>query len=297
MNGRPELLRASYDECRRVTRESHSNFVPCFRLLSGKRRRAMEALYAFMRHTDDLVDGKMPAAEASRALTRWRAEVAAALSGGDWPAGGNAAILPALADTVRQFAIPSDYLLAAIDGAEMDLSKNRYGTFEELEEYCYRVASVVGLACLRTWGYRGEDPSEAAQACGLAFQLTNILRDLREDYERGRVYLPQEDFERFGYPEETLVRGGYGEEFESLMRFEIERVEGYYHEATKLAAGLGWEGRRIFVMMIRVYYRLLKSIEAEPARVLSEHVHLGRWQPLAIMARTLLHPSARAVLP
>lgn len=297
MTDSARTLQLSYAECRRVTRRAHSNFTPCFHLLSRNRRRAMEALYAFMRHTDDLVDGQADQQTASRALGQWREQTAAALAGDFSECPAVRHVLTAVADTVKQFEIPHDYLLAAIGAAEMDLSKKRYATFDELSEYCYRAATVVGLACLRIWGYRGDDPTSAAHACGQAFQLTNILRDLREDLDRGRVYLPQEDMQRFEYSEEDLAAATAGRQFLQLMRFQIQRAEQYYCEATDLAGGLTTEGRRIFVMMIRVYYRLLRKIEADPARVLSERVCLGRWRPLGIMARTVLCPCGKAVLP
>ncbi len=297
MKDSPDVLRSSYAECRRVTRRAGSNFAPCFYLLSRDRRRAMEALYAFMRHTDDLVDGESVPEDAAKALAQWREQTESALTAPAMQLDGHARILPALADTARRFEIPPEYLLGALDGAEMDLAKKRYETFDELTEYCYRVATVVGLACLRIWGYRDGDPGDAAHACGMAFQLTNILRDLREDCERGRVYLPQEDLRHFGYSEDNLAAASADERFAELMRFQIERAERFYRVAATLAEGLDAGGRRIFTVMIRVYYRLLKEIEAAPARVLSERVHLGRWKPLGIMARTLLHPSTKAVLP
>lgn len=297
MNSSPRELRSSYAECRRITRRAGSNFTPCFYLLSQDRRRAMEALYAFMRHTDDLVDGNHGRKDVPLALAQWREQTLAAYDRSDWDHSGPVNILPALVDTVTRFEIPRDYLMAAIDGAEMDLTRQRYDTFDELSEYCYRVATAVGLACLRIWGYRGSDPGEPAHACGLAFQLTNILRDVREDCSRGRVYLPQEDLQRFGYSEEDLAASQDDDRFRSLMQFQIERAERFYRQATELAEGLEAGGRRIFVMMMRVYYRLLKKIESNPARVLSERVSLGCWPPLEIMARTLARPSAKMVLP
>lgn len=297
MNGSPHVLRSSYGECRRIARQAGSNFTPCFYLLSRERRRAMEALYAFMRHTDDLVDGDHGQEDVVQTLAQWREQTHTALDRPNWDHCGPADILPALVDTVTRFEIPRDYLMAAIDGAEMDLTRQRYDTFDELSEYCYRVATVVGLACLRIWGYCGSDPGEPAHACGLAFQLTNILRDVREDCSRGRVYLPQEDLQRFGYSEEGLAAARDDDRFRSLMQFQIERAERFYHQATGLAEGLEAGGRRIFVMMMRVYYRLLKKIESNPGRVLSERVCLGYWPPLEIMARTLIHPSAKVVLP
>ena len=297
MSGSPHVLRSSYAECRRVARGARSNFTPCFYLLSRDRRRAMEALYAFMRHTDDLVDGNHEQEDVARTLAQWRKQTLAAFGRSDWDRGGPANILPALVDTVTRFEIPRDYLMAAIDGAEMDLTRQRYDTFDELSEYCYRVATVVGLACLRIWGYRGSDPGEPAHACGLAFQLTNILRDVREDCSRGRVYLPQEDLQRFGYSEEDLAAARDDDCFRSLMQFQIQRAERFYRQATELAEDLEAGGRRILVMMMRVYYRLLKKIESNPGRVLSERVGLGYWPPLEIMARTLTRPSAKVVLP
>ena len=291
------MLQASYAECRRVAREAGSNFTPCFYLLSRDRRKAMEALYAFMRHTDDLVDGKTTPAAAAQGLTQWREETTTVLTTTGFEAKERVSILPAVADTAGQYEIPHEHFLAAIDGAEMDLTTRRYETFDELSEYCYRVATVVGLACLRIWGYRGGDPGEAAHACGLAFQMTNIIRDVREDCERGRVYLPQEDLRRFDYSEADLVTATANGQFSNLMRFQIERAEGFYRRATALAEGLERGGRRIFVMMMRVYYELLQRIKADPSRVFSGRVHLGHWRPLGIMARTLLRPSTKAVLP
>lgn len=297
MSYSPETLRSSYDQCRRIARQSRSSFTPCFRLLFGGRRRAMEALYAFMRHTDDLADADATAEQAEEALGRWREQTTDALAGRWLGSQGDERILPAVADMVERFEIPDEYLFDVIDGVGMDLSKQRYETFDELADYCYRVATVVGLACLRIWGYRGEDPHEAAHACGMAFQLTNILRDLREDLERGRVYLPQEELRRFNYSEDDLAAVATDDRFRELMRLETDRAERFYWTATELAGGLDGGGRRIFVMMIRVYYRLLKQIQADPGRVLRERVCLGRWRPLAIMARTMLRPSAKAVLP
>jgi len=292
-----DVLRTSYAECRRVACGAGSNFTPCFYLLSRERRRAMEALYAFMRRTDDLVDGEATSEDASRDLAEWREQTAAALAETGFEADGQASILPAVADVMERFEISHEYLFAAIDGAEMDLTRQRYETFDELSEYCYRVATVVGLACLRIWGYEGNDPAEAAHACGMAFQLTNILRDVREDCDRGRVYLPQEDLRRFGYSEDELAAATVNGRFSELMAFQIERVEGFYREATALGEGLERGGRRIFVMMVRVYHELLQQIKADPARVFSEKARVGSSKLLGIVLRMLLRPSVKAVLP
>ena len=194
MSGEAPSIDASYALCRRMARQSGSSFYPCFFLLGREKRRAMDALYAFMRHTDDLGDNPQPVAARASAVRGWRASLAGALNG-SWETPQHP-LLPALADTVHRFHIPPEHLFAVIDGVEMDLAGRQYETFEDLAGYCRCVASAVGLACLHVWGYGGDEAREPADKCGLAFQLTNILRDLKEDAGQGRVYLPLEDLRR-----------------------------------------------------------------------------------------------------
>jgi phytoene synthase len=184
-----------------------------------------------------------------------------------------------------------------IEGVEMDLDGREYHTFAELAEYCDRVASAVGLACIHVWGFRGAGAFPAAQSCGRAFQLTNILRDLREDAARGRVYLPQEELDRFGYSPEDLVRGVAGERFDRLMAFQIERARLLYREGSVLIDWLERPGRRIFGMMTDTYWRLLEAIARQPRRVLSGRVRLSGWEKLRIAARWSLLPPRRSGLP
>ncbi|HEY2895309.1 MAG TPA: phytoene/squalene synthase family protein, partial [Pirellulales bacterium] len=195
-------IAASYAHCRRIARRSASSFYYSFLLLPKPKRQAMCALYAFLRRTDDLGDSAAPAAERRGALVDWRHALVECQAGiyAD-------PILPALAHTVRTFSIPLEYLHAVIDGIETDLEPVAYESFDQLEEYCYRVASVVGLACLRIWGSIHPSAERPARQCGIAFQLTNILRDLGEDAARGRVYLPREDMDRFAYRAEDLKAG------------------------------------------------------------------------------------------
>ena len=181
-------LTASYAYCRRVVRQP-IEFFAVFSVASSPETPGDGGLYAFMRQTDDLADNPCPAVERREALCRWRAALDAALAGTD---GGNGSSLwPALADTVHTFKIPEEHLHAVIDGVEMDLASPHYETFDELAEYCRRVASAVGLACLYVWGFHGDEALPLAHQCGVAFQLTNILRDLKEDAQQGRVYLPR----------------------------------------------------------------------------------------------------------
>src|SRR4051812_26269549 len=194
-------LRSSYRFCCDLSRREARNFYYSFLLLPADRRRSMCALYAFLRHTDDLADEPGPADTKRSALDSWRLDLDRSLAGhpDSWPG------LPALADTVRRHAIPPKHLNDVIDGCLMDLEPRPYATFDDLYAYCYRVASAVGLSCLHIWGYRSESgrAEQLAEACGIALQLTNILRDVREDARSGRIYLPREDLDRFGVdPEE-----------------------------------------------------------------------------------------------
>ena len=306
-------IAASYASCRRLARRARSSFYPCFRLLSPPQRGAMEALYAFLRHSDDLGDSAEPVDDRRHALARWRDGLASALGGtGCLPASVALStadpcldLLPALADTVRRFAIPPEHLFAVLDGVAMDLEGRRYETFDELAEYCHRVASAVGMACLHIWGFHGEGAFEPARKCGLAFQLTNILRDLKEDALRGRLYLPAADLRQCGYapdesgvlPPDMLLRSGPDARFDRLMRLEIDRARHFYRQGAEVFDWLQPAGRRVFGMMTSLYGGLLRRIEAAPARVLDGRVRLGRLRKLAIAARWTLLPPRRPSLP
>src|SRR5262249_51431274 len=183
----------------------------------------------------------------------------------------------ALHHTVRAYGIPSQYLIDVLDGVGMDLEPVRYATFADLYPYCYRVASAVGLACIHVWGFEGDEAKAPAEAAGIAFQLTNILRDLAEDAARGRVYLPREDLERFGYAEEQLRRGERDERFRRLMRFQVERARSYYEAARPLAGLLRPAGRAVFLVMACTYRGLLEAIERRDYDVFSGRVRLSRW--------------------
>ncbi len=212
MKGDRSTVEASYAFCRRLARRSGSNFYPCFLLLGREKRRGMDALYAFMRHTDDLGDNEEPPDARRKALSHWRLSLDETLRSEGVPI--NHPLMPALADTVRRFQIPRQCLCDVVDGVEMDLQGRQYETFEDLAVYCRRVASAVGIACVHVWGFRDERALEPADKCGLAFQLTNILRDLKEDADHGRVYLPLEDFRAAGYslpnsPRESPTSGSW----------------------------------------------------------------------------------------
>jgi phytoene synthase len=279
-------LRESYRFCGSVARREARNFYYAFLLLPPGRRRSMCALYAFLRHTDDLADEPGPAEEKARALDSWRRSLDAALAGdpGAWPG------LPALADTVARHRIPPHLLHEAIEGVSMDLRHRGFETFVELADYCYHVASVVGLCCLHIWGYRSEggEAERLAEHCGLALQLTNILRDVRDDARAGRIYLPREDLARFGVGPEDLAAGGPpGDRLRELLAFEARRAYKYYEDARRLVPLVDPVGRPVLRTIVGIYRALLDEIARRDYRVLDGRISLAPWRKIAIAMKAI----------
>jgi phytoene synthase len=244
----------------------------------------MCALYAFLRQTDDLGDNAQPVEQRKAALERWREQLQAALAGHEVEP-----TLVALADTVATYHIPQASLTAVIDGVAMDLAGRKYETFDELANYCEHVASAVGTACIHIWGFSGGTAAlDAARSCGIAFQLTNILRDLREDALAGRVYLPNEDLLRFNYTVDDLRRGVVDDRLRALMRFEIARAREYYARAWQLERHLTADGRHALAAMITIYEALLDEISHRDGDVFTRPVRLSSWRKMTLLARSLL---------
>ena len=291
-------LQDSYRHCRRVARQSSSSFYWTFRLLPARQRRAMCALYAFSRHTDDLGDSSLAPEIRRRHLESWRDRVSVALGAdpdsnaqldsGDpdsnAPDSGDQT-LPALVDTVVRYDIPREHLLDIIRGVMMDIEPREFETIGDLQVYCYRVASCVGLACLHIWGFRDPAVRAPAVACGQAFQMTNILRDLREDALRGRLYLPREDLKRFDVRLEDLRHGSFNHRVAALMQFEIERTERLYCESEATGEFLTPAGRRMFSMMFATYRELLCEIKRRGGDVFAQRVRLPLRRKVVIAAR------------
>jgi 15-cis-phytoene synthase len=276
-----ELAR-SYAYCDRLARREAGNFYNGFRVLPRPQRLATCALYAFLRIADDLSDGPQEAGQKRALLAGWREGLDRALHGEHVHR-----VFPALQHAVRTYEIPREYLDAALDGVEMDLAPVRVQTFDELRRYCYRVASAVGLACLHVWGFTDERAKVHGEDAGLAFQLTNILRDLGEDAARGRVYLPADELERFGYDPARLGRGERDERFRALMRFQVERARAYYESSWQLVPLLEPAGRAVFLVMARTYRGLLDQIERRDYDVFSSRVRLSSWRKLLLALRAL----------
>ena len=290
-------LAESFAHCRRIARREARNFYYSFLVLPRAERRAMCALYAFLRATDDIADQPGPAAEQRARLDGWRRGLEATLQGRY-----NHPAQAALHHTVTAYGIPAELLSSVLDGVQMDLQARRYESFNDLYVYCYRVASVVGRACIRIWGYTAEKAEQYAEWYGIAFQLTNILRDLAEDARQGRVYLPSEDLRRFEYTAEDLAAAKCDERFLRLMQFEAGRAREYYDRARPLFGLIHPAGRAVLKAMVGIYLGILDEIERRRYDVFSGRVELSRIRKTvialgALPARFFGPPSGTVDLP
>ncbi|MHB8382430.1 MAG: presqualene diphosphate synthase HpnD [Candidatus Binataceae bacterium] len=277
--GTEAMLAADYERCAEILRRSNSSFLYPFKLLPLERRRALYAVYAFCRFVDDIADDES-IREPAALLRRWREELGRVYGGVP-----TRPISRALADAAARFSIPPEYFEEVIAGVEMDLSRKRYSTFLELRQYCYRVASAVGLICIEVFGYRNPDAKVYAENLGIALQLTNILRDVREDAGRGRIYLPLEDLERFGVTEDEILRGVYNDAFVRLMEFEANRAREYYEAAER---ALPAEDRSTLLTaeaMRLIYGSLLRLIVSSNYRVLDRRLSLSAPRKLYLVGR------------
>ena len=292
---KPDLA-ASYKFAAATVKRSGSNFSRAFLVLPKEQRLAFYAVYAFMRFCDDVSDSDESVESKREGLRRCRALLDEAagetrVSAEKLRDDRTSLILPAFRDTLLKYSIPSQYFHWIIDGTEMDLDAGRCETFENLYKYCFHVASAVGLVCLRIFGVREDKKEQAeklAEQCGVAFQLTNILRDLREDAERGRIYLPLEDLRRFKYTEDDLRKGIVNENFLALMRFEADRARFYYDEARKLLPLVIPDSRPSLWVMMEVYSRLLDRMIERGFDVFQRRVRLGRCEKISIVLKAAL---------
>ncbi|MBM4169911.1 MAG: presqualene diphosphate synthase HpnD [Ignavibacteria bacterium] len=263
-----------------------SNFYFSFLLLPGPKREAIETIYAFCRHSDDIVDEGHNVAEKRKRLLQWKEEMVKGFAGKS-----RYSMLNRLAEIIRIFNIPEVHFHELLNGMKMDLVKNRYETFEELEQYCYRVASTVGLICAEVFGYNKEQTKQYAKNLGIALQLTNILRDIKADARAGRIYLPLEDLRRFGYSEAELLRGEYNDRFVALMKHQCDRARSYFRQAKK---HLAEEDKPLFTaarVMGNIYYLLLRRIERVGYNVFGKRIRLSK--PVKLMIALLLRLRAR----
>jgi squalene synthase HpnC len=288
----------SYNHCHEIARAANSNFYYSFFLLPKPRRDAIIALYAFMRLVDDVSDEGQDFAAKQRGLVRWRAALDQAITSQSQTFDGNttlaspaaslagaAEVLPALVDTMRRYQMPSRYLHDLISGAEMDLTVQSYPTFDRLREYCYRVAGTVGLTCTHVFGFTDPRALDLAEKLGLAFQLTNIIRDVHEDYKIGRVYLPEEDLSRYGVSPKDFGCAEPTLGVRELLRFESDRAWNLYQESSALINLIEPESRPTLWLLAHTYSALLARIEFLDFAVFQEKIRLSKAEKMMFIAK------------
>ncbi len=266
-----------------------SNFYYSFSFLPKDEREAMHAVYGFFRQIDDIVDEgsthDQSAVLAKRErLQWWRAEIDKVYDGTS-----TLAVLVPLGSVIRSFNLPKQYFLTLIDGCERDLYQHRYETFEDLKDYCYSVASIVGLTSIEIFGYKYEETKEYAVNLGYALQLTNILRDIKQDKDRGFIYLPKEDLERFHLREEDIINEVYDERFVALMEFEARRAREFYNKAR--AALRPDERITMFAaeIMDAIYYRILEKIELRNYNVFEKRISVSNLHKIWIALKLYIY--------
>ncbi len=267
--------------CQQKAAQSGSSFYYSFLFLPPERRRAITALYAFCREVDDVVDETSDPQVARTTLDWWRKEVAQMLAGSP-----GHPVTRALQPHLATYGLRGEHLLAVIDGMEMDLTQTRYLDFIALERYCWHVASVVGLMSARIFGFTDERTLQYAEKLGLAFQLTNIIRDVGEDARRGRIYLPISELQRFEVPAADILNARHSERFEALMRFQVERAQRCYDEALALLPAQDRRPQRAGLIMAAIYRALLVEIERDGLRVLQHKISLTPLRKLWLAWKT-----------
>ncbi len=276
-------LRQAYDHCRLITRTHARNFYYAFLTLPAPKRRAIYATYAFCRLCDDIADDDIPAARKREMFSDTRRRLERMLEA---DAASPHPIFDALADTARRYGIPVGYFEEILEGVEMDMTQSRFGTFDELKAYCYKVASVVGLVCIEIFEYDDARARDYAVALGIGMQLTNIIRDVREDAGMGRIYIPAEEIALYGYSEAELFRGVVNEPFLRLMRFQADRAREYLREGRRLLPLLAGRSRACPAVLHDIYSAVLDRIETSGFRVFEGRIALSTREKLLIMART-----------
>jgi len=284
-----EELRNAYRHCRHITRTYAKTFYMATRLLPNKKQRSIFAIYAMCRHIDDLVDEaedlaaqrKLDETQIQKMISEWKSNLERTYNGEkiDHP------VLLALSDVLRTYHIPIELTFELMEGVCMDLTKNRYANFEELYGYSYKVASVVGLMVSEVFGYDNPKALDHAVSLGIAMQLTNILRDIGEDLNRGRIYLPQDELARFGITEEDLFNHTIDDKFRKFMEFQIERAEAYYADADTGIPMLSSDSHYPVAMARLNYSKILQRIRENDYQVFTRRAYLTTTEKLSIIPR------------
>lgn len=284
-------LRFAYAHCRHITRKHAKTFYMATRFLPYHKQRGIFAIYGLCRTLDDIVDEnednsldvKKSCAEIINQLEKFRGELVSAYRGVEQ----TNSVLIAFADVLNRYNISLEHPLTLLDGVKMDLVKNRYETFDELYEYSYKVASVVGLMTSEIFGYKNPQAINHAVDLGIAMQLTNILRDVGEDLERNRIYIPREDLVRFGISEEEMFMKETSNKFIDLMKYQIDRARYYYKEADKGIPMLSKDSRLPVLLARENYSRILDKIEDNNYQVFNQRAYLNSTEKFSILPKIL----------
>jgi phytoene synthase len=266
------------ESAQEISKKSKSSFYYAFNLLPEDKRDAMNTVYAFCRKTDDIVDENSDSTDLKyEKLRKWRIEFEKSFSGNS-----EFALLNKLGKTISNFNIPLDPFFELIKGMEMDLQKDRYKSFDDLQLYCYRVASTVGLMCIEIFGYKHPSTKQFAVDLGIALQMTNILRDIGKDAKNGRIYLPQEDLIKFNYSEKEILSLIYNDNFRDLMIYESSRAKQYFNSAT---ANLDLDDKKTMFAaraMQHIYYKMLENIIKADYDVFSNDIKVSKFEKVGI---------------
>ena len=288
-------LQSAYDHCQRIAKRDARNFYYAFRALPAPKRRAIYAVYAFCRACDDIADGDLALPDKRREFAQIRRRLAAPASDAASP------VFVALRHATDAYRIPPDYYEQILQGVELDLTQNRFADFQELRDYCYKVASVVGLVCIRIFGYRDPQAEDYAVDMGIAMQLTNILRDIKEDAARDRIYLPQDEMRRYNYTESELKRGEITEGFAALMQHQTARAREYFRSSRNLFPLMSPDARACPQVMHATYATILDRIQLSGYDVFQRRIGVSFPAKLLLLTRLwagsllpmLLRPAAR----
>lgn len=297
MSEHPLQLRAAYGVCRHIARSAAKNFYYGFLVLPAPKRNALSAVYAFMRHADDISDDlSIPAQQRREKLEEWINGLRRVVAGEPT----DDAVLFALADSQKLYKIPIELLEKLVHGTAMDVPSQgtppkpapgegvgqlQYETFDQLYDYCYHVASVVGLICIRIFGYRDPRAEKLAEQTGVAFQLTNIIRDVKEDAEMGRVYLPKEDLARFGVEASLLANAAASALLRPVLEFEAARAREFYRAADELLPLVDEDSRPALWTLVEIYRRLLEKIATGNYDVYSGRIRLSTAEKVAVLSK------------
>lgn len=283
-------INQAYRHCTRVAKREAKNFYYAFITLPLKKRRAIYSAYAFSRLCDDIADDDSPVEVKVQRLKEVHKQLQECYAGRpDGP------IFTALSDVATEFHVPEEYFAEIISGVEMDMTWTRYRNFEQLRSYCYKVASAVGLICVQVFGYKRPEARDCAIDLGIAMQLTNIMRDVKEDAEMGRIYLPLDEIQAYGYSEQELLKGTTNQAFKDLMAFQAKRARQYFKNGGRLIPLLPVRSRACPAILAGIYSRLLDRIEKKDFMVLDGRVSLSSREKLFLMAKiwvqSLIQPS------